>query len=51
VGGLAGDDEILAAADRRTRRQRTGDRGDVAGTLGHRYAVAFGLALLDAGTG
>jgi hypothetical protein len=23
-------------------------RGDVAGSLGHRYAVAYGLVLLDA---
>jgi hypothetical protein len=49
VGGLAGDDEILAAVSGALPAGTAVGRGDVAGTLGHRYAVAYGLALLDAG--
>ena len=48
VGGLAGDDEILAAVSGALPAGTAVGRGDVAGTLGHRYAVAYGLALLDA---
>ncbi len=48
VGGLAGDDEILAAVSGALPPGTAVGRGDVAGTLGHRYAVAYGLALLDA---
>jgi hypothetical protein len=47
VGGLAGDDEILAAVSGALPPGTAVGRGDVAGTLGHRYAVAYGLALLD----
>jgi hypothetical protein len=46
VGGLAGDDEILAAVSGALAAGTAVGRGDVAGTLGHRYAVAYGLALL-----
>ena len=45
VGGLAGDDEILAAVSGALPVGTAVGRGDVAGTLGHRYAVAYGLAL------
>ena len=48
VGGLAGDDEILAAVSGALPAGTAVGRGEVAGTLGHRYAVAYGLALLDA---
>ncbi len=48
VGGLAGDDEILAAVSGALPPGTAVGRGDVAGTLGHRYAVAYGLALLEA---
>jgi hypothetical protein len=45
VGGLAGDDEILAAVSGALPPGTAVGRGDVAGSLGHRYAVAYGLAL------
>jgi Diol dehydratase reactivase ATPase-like domain/DD-reactivating factor swiveling domain len=48
VGGLAGDDEILAAVSGALPAGTAVGRGDVAGSLGHRYAVAYGLVLLDA---
>jgi diol dehydratase reactivase ATPase-like protein/cobalamin-dependent diol dehydratase reactivating factor len=48
VGGLAGDDEILAAVSGALPPGTAVGRGDVAGSLGHRYAVAYGLALIDA---
>ena len=48
VGGLAGDDEILAAVSGALPPGTAVGRGDVAGSLGHRYAVAYGLALSDA---
>jgi hypothetical protein len=48
VGGLAGDDEILAAVAGALPPGTAVGRGDVAGSLGHRYAVAYGLALLEA---
>jgi hypothetical protein len=51
VGGLAGDDEILAAVSGALPAGTAVGRGDVAGSLGHRYAVAYGLALLDAESG
>jgi hypothetical protein len=47
VGGLAGDDEILAAVSGALPAGTAVGRGDVGGVLGHRYAVAYGLALLD----
>ena len=43
VGGTAGDDEVLAAVTRGLPAGTIVGRGDVAGTLGHRYAVAHGL--------
>jgi hypothetical protein len=45
VGGPAGDDEAVATVARVLPAQTAVGRGDVAGALGHRYAVAFGLAL------
>ena len=44
VGGPAGDDEVLASVARAMPPGVAVGRGDVAGTLGHRYAVAYGLA-------
>jgi len=46
VGGAAADDELLALLGPLLPGTAVG-RGDVAGTLGHRYAVAFGLAALS----
>lgn len=43
VGGSAGDDEVLAAVTGALPRGTAVGRGDVGGTLGHRYAVAHGL--------
>lgn len=43
VGGPAGDDEVLSAVSRALPAGTAVGRGDVAGTLGHRYAVAYGL--------
>jgi hypothetical protein len=43
VGGPAGDDEVLAAVSGALPRGTAVGRGNVAGTLGHRYAVAYGL--------
>lgn len=45
VGGPAGDDEALAALTAVLPATTAVGRGD-AGGLGHRYAVAYGLALL-----
>jgi len=45
VGGPAGDDELLGVVARALRGTVPG-RGDVAGMLGHRYAVAYGLVVL-----
>jgi hypothetical protein len=47
VGGPAGDDEVLECVARALPRSVPG-RGDVAGRLGHRWAVAFGLIVLVA---
>jgi hypothetical protein len=47
VGGPAGDDEVLECVARALPRSVPG-RGDVAGRLGHRWAVAFGLVVLMA---
>jgi hypothetical protein len=47
VGGCAGDDEVLAAVAGALPAGTAVGRGEVAGTLGHRYAVAYGLLLLD----
>lgn len=46
VGGPAGDDEVLAVLARVLAKGTRIGRGNVAGTLGHRYAVAYGLARL-----
>lgn len=43
VGGSAGDDEVLAAVTGALPTGTAVGRGSVAGTLGHRYAVAHGL--------
>jgi hypothetical protein len=45
VGGPAGDDEAVATVSRVLPDHTAVGRGDVAGMLGHRYAVAFGLAM------
>jgi hypothetical protein len=45
VGGVAGDPEILRVLDRALAGATVG-RADVAGSLGHRWAVAYGLTLL-----
>jgi hypothetical protein len=44
VGGPAGDDEALAAVSALVPPGTVVGRANVAGTLGHRYAVAWGLA-------
>ena len=49
VGGPAGDDEVLDCVARALPGTSPG-RGNVAGVLGHRWAVAFGLVLLAAST-
>lgn len=48
VGGPAGDDEVLRVVDGVLPDGVGLGRGNVAGVLGHRYAVAWGLALLAA---
>jgi hypothetical protein len=45
VGGAAADDELVSLLRPLVGGRPVG-RGDVAGRLGHRYAVAYGLALL-----
>jgi hypothetical protein len=45
VGGPAGDEEVLSALARALPDGVAIGRGNVAGTLGHRYAVAYGLLL------
>jgi hypothetical protein len=47
VGGPAGDDEVLECVARALPGAVPG-RGDVAGMLGHRWAVSFGLVALTA---
>ncbi|XVQ83117.1 diol dehydratase reactivase ATPase-like domain-containing protein [Microbispora siamensis] len=44
VGGPAGDDEVLGVLARELAPGAVVGRGNVAGVLGHRYAVAYGLA-------
>jgi hypothetical protein len=46
VGGPAGDDEVLDCVARALPSSVPG-RGDVAGVLGHRWAVAYGLVVLS----
>jgi len=48
VGGPAGDDEALSAVSALVPAGTVVGRANVAGTLGHRYAVAWGLALTAA---
>lgn len=48
VGGGAGDDELVRALAERLGRDVTVGRGNVAGGLGHRFAVAYGLVVLAA---
>jgi Diol dehydratase reactivase ATPase-like domain/DD-reactivating factor swiveling domain len=48
VGGPAGDDEALTAVSRLLPSGTVVGRGNVAGSLGHRHAVAWGLALTAA---
>ena len=48
VGGPVGDEEILETLAHALPGVQIG-RGNVAGLLGHRYAVAYGLVLLAAG--
>jgi hypothetical protein len=45
VGGPAGDDEALAAVSALAPEGTVVGRANVAGALGHRYAVAWGLAV------
>jgi hypothetical protein len=49
VGGPAGDDEALASVARVMPDGVAVGRGDVGGSLGHRYAVAYGLLVTWAG--
>ncbi|MEX7473898.1 diol dehydratase reactivase ATPase-like domain-containing protein, partial [Mycobacterium adipatum] len=49
VGGGAGDDELVRALAEQLGRDVTVGRGNVAGGLGHRFAVAYGLVVLAAG--
>jgi Diol dehydratase reactivase ATPase-like domain/DD-reactivating factor swiveling domain len=48
VGGPAGDDEALTAVSRLVPPGTVLGRANVAGSLGHRHAVAWGLALTAA---
>jgi hypothetical protein len=51
VGGAAGDDEAVGSVAEQLPHATTIGRGDVAGRLGHRYAVAFGLVTTALGHG
>jgi hypothetical protein len=46
VGGPAGDDEALTAVSGLVPAGTVVGRANVAGSLGHRHAVAWGLALV-----
>ena len=46
VGGAAGDDEAVASVAEQLPEATSIGRGDVAGRLGHRYAVAYGLVTM-----
>jgi hypothetical protein len=46
VGGGAGDDELVRAVSEQLGQEITVGRGNVAGELGHRFAVAYGLVAL-----
>jgi hypothetical protein len=45
VGGPAGDDEVLGCVARALPSGTAVGRGNTAGRLGHRHAVAYGLLL------
>ena len=49
VGGGAGDDELVRAVSEQLGLRMTVGRGNVCRTLGHRYAVAYGLVAIAAG--
>ena len=46
VGGGAGDDELVRAVSERLGHEVSVGRGNVAGRLGHRFAVAYGLVAM-----
>ncbi|MCW2516841.1 MAG: diol dehydratase reactivase [Mycobacterium sp.] len=48
VGGGASDDELVRAVSEQLGQRITVGRGNVAGRLGHRFAVAYGLVALAA---
>ncbi|WP_059016636.1 diol dehydratase reactivase ATPase-like domain-containing protein [Mycobacterium sp. M26] len=48
VGGGAGDDELVRAVSEQLGLRVTVGRGNVCRTLGHRYAVAYGLVAIAA---
>lgn len=48
VGGGAGDEELVRALAERFGHDVSVGRGNVAGELGHRFAVAYGLVILAA---
>lgn len=50
VGGGAGDDELVRALAERLGHDISVGRGNVAGELGHRFAVAYGLVVLATDT-
>jgi hypothetical protein len=49
VGGGAGDDELVRAVSEHLGSRVTVGRGNVVGTLGHRFAVAYGLVAIAIG--
>ncbi len=49
VGGGAGDDELVRAVSEQLDLRVTVGRGNVCRTLGHRYAVAYGLVAIATG--
>ncbi|MDT5287979.1 MAG: hypothetical protein QOF88_2868 [Mycobacterium sp.] len=49
VGGPAGDEELLPSISAAFEAGTPVGRGNIAGVLGHRYSVAYGLALSAAG--
>lgn len=48
VGGGAGDDELVRAVTEQLGHDVSVGRGNVAGQLGHRFAVAYGLVAMAA---
>ncbi|WP_085142531.1 diol dehydratase reactivase ATPase-like domain-containing protein [Mycolicibacterium conceptionense] len=48
VGGVAGDDELVRAVTEQLGHDVSVGRGNVAGRLGHRFAVAYGLVAMAA---